>query len=89
MMVAGLPVIAPVYAVLTIGSAVTPALAFDNSGALWVAGYDSHKLLKFTSNQLTSTGSPAPAVSVSNNVNTIYLTNSLVFSPSATNLPTP
>ena len=65
------------------------ALAFDNSGALWVAGYDSHKLLKFTSNQLTSTGSPTPAVSVSNNVNTIYLTNSLVFSPSATNLPTP
>jgi hypothetical protein len=41
--------------------------AFDAHGNLWVANYSGHTLTEFTSDQLTSSGSPSPAVTISDN----------------------
>ena len=62
-------------------------MAFDNSGALWVAGYENNKLMQFTPSQLTTTGSPTPTITISNNGNSISVANGITFSPAAPNLP--
>ena len=62
-------------------------MAFDNSGALWVAGYENNKLMQFTPSQLTTTGSPTPTITISNNGNSISVANGITFSPAALSLP--
>ncbi|HXB38351.1 MAG TPA: IPT/TIG domain-containing protein, partial [Acidimicrobiales bacterium] len=47
----------------------TPSLqpngvAFDRAGDLWVGSFNGHPLVEFTRDQLTSSGSPTPAVSL-------------------------
>jgi|GEM_PF-713220 len=42
-------------------------LAFDGSGSLWVTNFGNSTVVKFTSPQLASTGSPAPSVILSAN----------------------
>jgi sugar lactone lactonase YvrE len=62
---------APTPAV-TLSSNGTPSiggpwgLAFDSTGALWVSNSNITTLIKFTPSQLASSGSPTPAVTISN-----------------------
>jgi sugar lactone lactonase YvrE len=49
----------------TVGSLSHPAgLAFDASGNLWVANDSNNTIVEFTTNQITSSGSPTPAVTI-------------------------
>jgi secreted PhoX family phosphatase len=40
-------------------------IAFDGSGNLWVANYGGSSVVEYTSSQLTASGSPTPAVTLS------------------------
>jgi sugar lactone lactonase YvrE len=60
------------------------ALAFDAGGNLWVGNYgplprDSGTLVKFTPRQLAASGSPTPAVTLSDNAGSISLPRGLAF----------
>jgi sugar lactone lactonase YvrE len=47
------------------GSLIYPSgLAFDAGGNLWVANIDDSSIVEFTPSQLASSGSPAPAVTI-------------------------
>ena len=65
-------------------------LAFDNSGSLWVAhgvATASETIVKYTASQLTSSGSPTPAVTLTTNGTSIIGSVGLTFYPHASGLP--
>jgi sugar lactone lactonase YvrE len=66
-------------------------LAFDNSGALWLADVEGSKLLRYMPSQLTASGSPTPAVTISPTGSgtsaSMALPYWLTFSPHALGLP--
>ncbi len=43
-------------------------IAFDNTGNLWVSNFNASTLVQYTPDQLTATGSPTPAVTISADV---------------------
>lgn len=68
------------------GSLRTPiSLAFDDSDGLWVASYQGNQLLRFLSNQLQSTGAPAPSVTITGS--SLGLPAGIAFAPHAGSLP--
>jgi sugar lactone lactonase YvrE len=66
-------------------------MAFDNSGALWLADVQKSVLLRLMPNQLTASGSPAASVTISPSGSgigaSIALPYWLTFSPHAAGLP--
>lgn len=65
-------------------------LAFDNSGNLWVANgvaTGTETIIKYTPSQLTASGSPTPAVSLTPNGASISGAVGLTFFPHASGLP--
>jgi hypothetical protein len=62
-------------------------MAFDNSGALWMADNQGSKLVRYTANQLTTSGSKPPAVTISATSHSIDLPAGVAFSPHAPGLP--
>jgi sugar lactone lactonase YvrE len=80
---------APVPSVIITGASLGGpiALAFDNSGAMWVSNFFTSTLVKYTSSQLASTGSPAPAVTISNHSGSLGIPQGLAFSPASPALP--
>lgn len=62
-------------------------LAFDNSGALWMADNQRDLLVRYLPAQLTTNGSPTPAVTISNKTGSLALPAFIAFSPHATGLP--
>jgi sugar lactone lactonase YvrE len=62
------------------GSLADPgALAFDASGALWVANAGNDSVVKFTPTQLATSGSPTPAVTLTGTVGTLSRPIGLAF----------
>ena len=70
------------------GSLDSPeALAIDGAGNLWVAnsaadGSGANTVVEFTSNQLTASGSPKPAVRLASNAGSINNPQGIAFDPS-------
>ncbi len=65
-------------------------LAFDNSSNLWVAhgvATSSETIVQYTASQLTASGSPTPAVSLTTNGTSIIGAVGLTFYPHAAGLP--
>ena len=58
------------------------ALAFDASGDLWVSNYANNTLVEFTASQLTASGSPTPAVTLSARGGSLAGPDSLAFDSS-------
>lgn len=55
------------------GSLQTPiGIAFDATGALWVANLDAPSLVEYSKSQLASTGNPTPAVTITNGLSRPY-----------------
>ncbi len=73
--------------VIKVPSIVPGGLAFDNSGALWMADNNRNLLLRYLPSQLTASGSPTPAVTISNASGSLSLPNVIAFSPHAMGLP--
>ncbi len=84
---------APTPAVVIVPSAIQEPgpMAFDNSGALWMADVQRSRLLRFMPNQLATSGSPTAAVTISatgtGTHTSMYLPNWITFSPHAPGLP--
>jgi sugar lactone lactonase YvrE len=66
-------------------------MAFDNSGALWMADVQKSRLLRFMPSQLTTSGSPTAAVTISSTGSGSHAAMALpywiTFSPHAVGLP--
>jgi hypothetical protein len=66
-------------------------MAFDNSGALWIADVQQSKLFRFMPSQLTASGAQSAAVTISSAGTGTHAAMSLVswitFSPHAPGLP--
>jgi ligand-binding sensor domain-containing protein len=80
---------APAPAVIITSTALNSpyALAFDNSGALWVANYQGSNVLRYNASQLGATGAPVPAVIISKTGSSLSLTSGVAFSAPPPNLP--
>jgi sugar lactone lactonase YvrE len=80
---------APAPSVIITGASLGApiALAFDNSGALWVSNFFTSTLVKYNSSQLASTGSPTPAVTISNHAGSLSIPQGIAFSPASAALP--
>jgi hypothetical protein len=62
------------------GSLNAPSgLAFDAAGDLWVANYVESSIVEFTPSQLAVSGSPAPAVVISDTANSLHGSIGLAF----------
>ena len=62
------------------GSLNAPSgLAFDAAGDLWVANYVESSIVEFTPGQLAVSGSPAPAVVISDTANSLHGSIGLAF----------
>jgi sugar lactone lactonase YvrE len=65
------------------GSVAFPGgLAFDAAGNLWVANEDDSSVVEFAASQLTSSGSPVPAVTISASAGSLKLPAGLAFDAS-------
>jgi sugar lactone lactonase YvrE len=78
--------------VLITGAALAgpDGLAFDNSGNLWVAngvGSPTESIVEFSASELTTSGTPTPAVTLTTNGTSILGTVGLTFYPHASGLP--
>lgn len=66
-------------------------IAFDNSGALWIADAQRSKLLRFMPGQLATSGAPAPSITISpvgsGVAASMALPYGMAFSPHAAGLP--
>jgi hypothetical protein len=56
----------PEVALYSMTSWYPVSLAFDRAGNLWLADFTNDRLVKFTPNQLASSGAPAPTTVISN-----------------------
>ena len=54
-------------------------IAFDASGALWVAGYDSSTVLEYVPSQLAKSGTPTPTVILTATAGSIGSPNTVAF----------
>ncbi len=84
---------APTPAVVIVAAAIQEPgpMAFDNSGALWMADVQRSRLFRFMPNQLATSGSPTPAVTISATGTGAHASMALpywiTFSPHAPGLP--
>lgn len=63
-------------------------IAFDNSGAMWLSDVQTSRVLRFLPQQLTTSGSPTPAVTISaNGSRSIQYPAWIAFSPHARGVP--
>jgi sugar lactone lactonase YvrE len=80
--------LAPTIAVLFQNPGLTGSLAFDESGSLWVSNATDNALVKYSSDQLASSGTPTPATTISLGAGgSLDLPAALVFDPHAEGLP--
>jgi sugar lactone lactonase YvrE len=56
--------------------------AFDAAGDMWIANLDSNSLVEFTASQLASSGTPTPAVTISQNGTSLVSPGSVAFDSS-------
>ncbi|HEU4584575.1 MAG TPA: hypothetical protein VFR95_02450, partial [Gemmatimonadaceae bacterium] len=79
---------APSVVVLLENPGLTGGLAFDESGSLWVSNATTNALQKYSADQLASSGTPAPATTISAGTGgSLNLPAALVFDPHAEGLP--
>ena len=59
-------------------------LAFDSDGGLWVSGYESNTLVRYSPAQLTVSGSPAPDVVLTATAGSLAHPTGIAFDPDGT-----
>lgn len=77
----------PAVVITTPAIELAEGLAFDNSGALWMADNQRNVLVRYLPAQLVASGSPTPAVTISAKSGSLVLPAWLAFSPHGMGLP--